>query len=255
MGKRQTKTETSREQFRVGFQVTDTNLEAGTFRGLASVFGSPVDAWVPTIVDKGAFTKTLAADGKNVKILWQHSPDCPIGIPLSMQETDLGLEVTGKISMTEQGKDALTLLRDGVIDGLSIGFDPIVYESVKQPDGSEMRHLKEVKLWEFSVVTFPADSNARISAVHERAALETDEARDEAFAAVLVSLSPAIETHQGKVLSTKNAALVTDAIAALQKLLEAATPADDEKAHRAAVATTLALCDADLALGSAIHSH
>jgi len=57
---------------------------------------------------------------------------------------------------------------------------------------------------------------------------------------------------------------VTDAIAALQKLLEAAMPPTEEdsakapaadESHRAVVAMTLALCDADLALGSAIHSH
>jgi len=263
--RRQNKSEQSqtREQFRARFQVTDTNLETGSFRGFASVFGSPVDAWMPTIVDKGAFAKTLQADAQRVKILWQHDSACPIGIPVSMQETDLGLEVVGKISMTDQGREALTLMRDGVVDGLSIGFDPVVYDSVKQADGSEVRHLKEVKLWEFSVVTFPADSNARISAVHSKEEQSIDP-EERLASAVVDELLPAIEKHEGKVLSKKNATIVTDAIAALQKLLEAAMPPTEEdsakapaadESHRAVVAMTLALCDADLALGSAIHSH
>ena len=87
---------------------------------------------------------------------------------------------------------------------------------------------------------------------------------DKPVSAVVDELLPAIEKHEGKVLSKKNATIVTDAIAALQKLLEAAMPPTEEdsakapaadESHRAVVAMTLALCDADLALGSAIHSH
>ena len=119
---------TAQERIGLKFALTDTNLDQGTFKGMASVFGSMVDSWMPTIIEPGAFTKTLQEQGKRVKILWQHNMWDPIGIPTLLQETDLGLQIEGKVSQTEHGKDCLTLMRDGVVDELSIGFDPIKWE-------------------------------------------------------------------------------------------------------------------------------
>ena len=141
------------------------------------MFGSEVDTWPRTIVDPGAFTKTLAEANGRVKVLWQHDPWCPIGKPTEMREDNKGLYIVGKISDTQAGKDALTLLRDGVVDEMSIGFDPIRWEMVPDPamqtpagmapsmDGM-VRHLKEVRLWEVSLVTFAADPMAQVYAVH-----------------------------------------------------------------------------------------
>ncbi len=153
------------EVFRASFRQGSSDLASGIFSGIASVFGSPVETWTPTVVDRGAFTKTLATDAKRVKILYQHDPNEPIGKPIEMRETDRGLEVVGKISMTTRGQQVLTLMRDGVLDELSIGFDPVVAEDVQQVDGSMVRHLKEVRLWEFSPVTFAADPHARITSL------------------------------------------------------------------------------------------
>lgn len=149
----------------VPFSRSALNLEQGTFRGVASVFGSPVEAYVPTIVDRGAFTKTLENDASRVVILWQHDSFEPIGKPIDMRETDVGLEVTARISKTRRGIEALTLLQDGTIDELSIGFDPVESVDVQQADGSKVRHLKEVRLWEISLVTFAADPLARVTSV------------------------------------------------------------------------------------------
>ena len=164
-----------REAFRAKFTLTDTNLEQGTFAGYASVFGSEVDTWPRTVVDPGAFTKTLAEGAGRVKVLWQHDPWCPIGKPIEMREDNKGLYVVGKISDTQAGRDALTLLRDGVVEEMSIGFDPIRWEMVQDPEAppamqgsldAQVRHLKEVRLWEFSLVTFAADPMAQVYAVH-----------------------------------------------------------------------------------------
>ncbi len=150
------------ECYRASWGQNAVDLETGTFRGVASVFGSVVDAFPPTIVEPGAFTRTLQNDASRVRILYQHQVDEPIGRPLSMTETDLGLEVVGKISMTEKGKECLQLMSDGVLNELSIGFDPVRWWN----DGDGVRHLTEVRLWEFSPVTFAADRNARVTEVH-----------------------------------------------------------------------------------------
>ena len=57
-------------------------------------------------------------------------------------------------------------VRDGVIDELSIGFDPIKWEMEQKDANEQVRHIKELRLWEISAVTFAADPMAKIHTVH-----------------------------------------------------------------------------------------
>lgn len=223
------------ERLSAAFQITDSSLETGQFEGIASVFGSLVYGWVPTIVHPGAFTKTLQERASRVKVLWQHNPDWPIGKPVLLEETAQGLRVRAQISKTALGNDAMTLIRDGVVDELSIGFDPIKFD-FDQQEGQEVRHLRELKLWEFSPVTFAADPMARITEANRAAMTLTDPPTDhlvpefqeagipDEFSHLTGFFTWLRETHEGKVLSSKNKTLVQDAIAALQVLLTAAEP-------------------------------
>lgn len=233
---------TAMERLSARFQITDSNLESGQFEGMASVFGSLVEGCMyPTIIHPGAFLKTLQERASRVKVLWQHNPDWPIGKPVLLQETEVGLKVRAQISKTALGTDAMTLIRDGVVDELSIGFDPIKFD-FETKEGTELRHLRELRLWEFSPVTFAADPMARITEAN-RAAMRlaeppTDplvpEFQEAGIPDELTRLTTFYtwlhETHEGKVLSKKNKTLVQDAIAALQALLTAAEPpaSDDE---------------------------
>lgn len=148
------------------------DLPENSFRGLGVTFGGRIDSWVPTFMEKGAFTKTLQEAGKRVKILWQHDDRAPIGVPTHMCELDAGLCLEAKISLTAQGKDALQLIRDKVVDGLSIGFDAIKEEIIHLPSGGVERHIKEVKLYEISPVTWGADEKARITEVNSLGKLD-----------------------------------------------------------------------------------
>lgn len=214
------------EQTWLKFALADANLEEGSFKGTASVFGSMVQSWMPTVIEPGAFTKTLKENASRVKLLWQHDPSEPIGLPTALQETRQGLEVSGKISKTTRGADCLTLMRDGVIDELSIGFDPIKWEMEDKGNGDVVRHIKEVRLWEISAVTFAADPMAKIQSVHSLVNIQSalGFSIDELAAAIL-------ETHEGKVLSAKNKKLLQDCMAALQALMAAAEPPDDTPAQ------------------------
>lgn len=162
----------SSEQFSAEFHVSREvpGLAPNEFEGMASVFNAPVQSWMPTVVEPGAFKKTLQERASKVKILWQHDPAEPIGLPTVLEETASGLRLRARVSDTDTGRKALTLIRDGVIDSLSIGFDPIISETVQHDDGTTWRHLKEVRLYEVSAVTFPADAMATITAVHSQAA-------------------------------------------------------------------------------------
>ncbi len=134
----------------------------GTIEGYASVFGV-VDAW-DDIIAAGAFAATIAdhkAAGTMPAMLWQHDSDDPIGVWSEMAEDAKGLRVKGKLCLeTSCGKEAYALAKVGAINGLSVGFVTKAYEYDTETD---VRTLTEVDLWEVSLVTFPANSKARIT--------------------------------------------------------------------------------------------
>ena len=140
------------------FKMDAYNEEEGIFSGYASIF-SNVDSG-GDIVEPGAFTKTLAEGWERVKILALHNDNwLPIGRPVELREDAEGLYISAKISDTSMGRDIKILLKDGVLTELSIGYDPVVYDY----DDAGLRHLREVKLWEVSVVTWAMNPEATIN--------------------------------------------------------------------------------------------
>jgi HK97 family phage prohead protease len=182
----------TQETFQLPFTIHGADTTRGTFTGFASVFGVLIDTYPPTIIERGAFAKTLRENRDRVKILWQHFRDTPIGKPLRLTETAEGLEIVGRISATAQGKDAMTLLRDGVVDELSIGFDAIKWSMDHPTRASDepLRRITELRLWEVSLVTWGANPAAKIVSVHRaRRGLRADVQRkmaelDAAFGAL-----------------------------------------------------------------------
>lgn len=135
-----------------------------TVSGYAAVFGN-VD-WDKDIIHPGAFAKTLAERGEKVRVLFQHDPNRPLGPLLEAREDNHGLFVRFRISPTSYGEDALTLLREKALDGMSIAYDVLndyVERSNSPSNGKEaVRHLTEMRLWEVSLVTFPANERATV---------------------------------------------------------------------------------------------
>ncbi len=111
------------------------------------------------MVQRGAFTNSLESRGLDgIKMLWQHDPTKPIGFWTSIVEDAQGLRVEGKIlSEIAQGREAIALLKAGVVTGLSIGYRTLKSGNNK----SSGRILKSVDLWEISIVTFPMLDGAR----------------------------------------------------------------------------------------------
>lgn len=133
--------------------------DARTIEGFASVFNN-IDSY-NDIVLPGAFAKTLKR-GKTIPMLWQHSPDQVIGKWDQLEERDRGLYVKGTIIDTTTGSDAYKLAKAGAVSGMSIGYSAEKFE-IDQDKGT--RKLVEVKLWEVSLVTFPANEKAKITNV------------------------------------------------------------------------------------------
>jgi hypothetical protein len=131
--------------------------QEGEFTGIASTYGGEPDQQ-NDIVDVGAFTRTLQSS-KERPLLYQHRD--PID-KVTLADSATGLLVTGKLLLAVQAaKDAYALLQAGIVKGLSIGFETLQATH----DEKGVRHLKEVKLWEVSLVTFAANQNAMVTAV------------------------------------------------------------------------------------------
>lgn len=140
--------------------------EDGTFEGYGSVF-NVIDSY-RDIVLPGAFENSLKDHEKNKTapaLLWQHRSDEPIGVWTSISEDDHGLKMTGQLALgTQRGKEAYELLRMGAVKGLSIGFR-IPKGGEEYDEEHNVWNLKEVELWETSVVTFPANQAAQVTEV------------------------------------------------------------------------------------------
>lgn len=139
--------------------------ETGEFEGYGSVFG--VKDHHSDIVVKGAFQASLdkwKEKGKFPALLWQHKMDEPIGIYTEMREDDVGLYVKGRLLIDDDvlAKRAHAHMKANSLGGLSIGYMDVDWDYDSTKDAFI---LKEVDLWEVSLVTFPANEEAKISNV------------------------------------------------------------------------------------------
>jgi len=143
------------------FEVKDA--QDGIISGLGAVFDTVDDGG--DLIVKGAFDRSLASS-RRVKMLWQHDPNQVIGVWDSISVDDKGLKVKGHIiPEVVKGAEALALLKAGAVDGLSIGYKTADFEIVSEK--SRHRRLKEINLFEISVVTFPMNSEALVTDVKQ----------------------------------------------------------------------------------------
>lgn len=159
-------------------------LGENQFAGYGSTFLG-VDSY-GHIIAPGAFKGTLEFFKAEGMILWQHRDSVPIGKPLDAYEDSHGLFIKGQVSDTQQGRDCMTLMRDKVVRKMSIGYRTEGYEALSKERGievlgseeayetalrglpwyiDELILLTQIKLYEVSPVTFPANTEADITQV------------------------------------------------------------------------------------------
>jgi hypothetical protein len=139
--------------------------EKGEFEGYGSIFGNK-DSY-DDIVVAGAFKASLdrwQEKGRLPALLWQHNMQEPIGVYTEMREDDVGLYVKGQLLIDDDplAKRAHAHMKAGSLSGMSIGY---VLNDWDYDREKEAWLLKEIDLWEVSLVTFPANDEARISNV------------------------------------------------------------------------------------------
>jgi HK97 family phage prohead protease len=198
--------------------------ENGLFEGYASVFGN-IDQG-RDIVAAGAFKKSI--DNKaasNIKMLWQHQQDKPIGVWSSFSEDSNGLYVKGNLALgTTLGKDTYELMKLGAVDGMSIGF-----YSLDEDYDQGIRTIKTADLREVSIVTFPMNESATVTTV--KSLLDfTQEDLESALMNYGVSLCDAksiiksgLQCTINGAKSTKNSLYLSDVIKSWQDIRQSTT--------------------------------
>jgi uncharacterized protein len=150
----------------LSFEVKQDDIkEDGTFSGYGSISDKNPDSY-SDLIAKGAFKKTLLSGGRNgfsIPLLFNHDPSKIAGVWLSLAEDEKGLWVEGKLAIKNTlGKDLYELMLIGAKLGMSIGYDVVDSENDKK---NNVRVIKELNLWEVSLVVFPAKTSAFVTNV------------------------------------------------------------------------------------------
>jgi uncharacterized protein len=195
----------------------------GVFSGKASVYGV-VDSY-NDVVMPGAFAKSLAESGNVVPVLNQHNTSDPIGLATLADSPDALLVQQGVLELgLQSARDAYLRAQKGLVTGISIGYD-----TIREEYKGSIRQLTEIKLWEVSLVTFPANAYARVTSVKDALAARLD----------LDFVSFAIgEVKAGRMLSAANLskmksamAAMQSAVASMQEIVDAAEPKEELSAE------------------------
>lgn len=136
--------------------------------GYFAVFNSNYEIFsdVTESIAPGAFTNTLGGD---IKALCDHDTRLVLGRnkagTLELREDSHGL--WGRIDINPNDTDAVNLyerVKRGDVDQCSFGFEIVSEETEFRDDGSVHFTIREVRLYEVSVVTFPAYAETSVSA-------------------------------------------------------------------------------------------
>lgn len=136
----------------------------GTFEGYASVFNNKDLG--NDVIKQGAFSESIKGKKpRQIKLLYQHKTDEPIGVIDSLVEDTRGLKIKGRLAMgTQKGKEVFELMKMGALDSMSIGYR-LSPDDYKYSDKLKKRTITNLDLMEISMVTFPMNPKAKITKV------------------------------------------------------------------------------------------
>lgn len=140
-------------------------LENREFEGYGSIFGN-VDLGGDVVL-RGAFAESLAEHketGHLPPMFWMHDPSQVPGKWLEMEEDDRGLYVRGELVKTQLGDEMRTLLTKQAVRGLSIGYRVRDFDY----DNDGIRLLKNIELWETSIVSLAMNPLAEVEGAKSR---------------------------------------------------------------------------------------
>jgi len=220
-----------------------------------------VDSWW-SAMKPGAFRKTIKERGDRIPVLWNHNDNVPIGRVTEIKEDKRGLFFKADfVEKTQYGAETLELLRAGVPLGISFGFetlksrqgtddDPIEFTNelpyvrdARKIAKTDIQVKEEIRLWEVSPVTFPANEQATYTDI-----------RNQGDIALIHRLTR--ELREGRELADGELQAIADLTAEIDKRAQPepgpTTPLTDTRSRQRTVEVTLALAQSRGWLGAQV---
>lgn len=143
----------------------------GTVKGYASTFDRDPDAY-GDVIAPGAFAKSLerwAAIGKPIPLLYGHNTDDPeynIGKVTEAHEDERGLYIEAEFDADNpKAQYVRKLAQEGRLYQFSFAYDVLDWSPVELEDGRKANELREIDLFEVSLVQIPANQHAEVTEV------------------------------------------------------------------------------------------
>lgn len=151
-----------------GVEIRKADDGKSTIAGYAVVFeklSQPIAGLFREKVRAGAFTDALKKN--NIRALWNHNSDLVLGSTkagtLRLSEDEKGLRFEVDAPDTTAGRDALTTIARGDVDGMSFGFNVRKQEWDESDPKNVVRTLVDVDLREISPTPFPAYLSTKVA--------------------------------------------------------------------------------------------
>ena len=148
--------------------------DGGIVKGYASTFDRDPDAY-GDVVAPGAFAKSLErwkalnAEGKFIPLLWGHDTEDPksnIGRVVDAVEDERGLLITAEFDAdNEKAQYVRKLVQEGRVYQFSFAFEIREQGTIELEDGRKANELRDLELFEVSLVQIPANQHATVEEV------------------------------------------------------------------------------------------
>lgn len=152
-----------KKSFDLIYEATEDVADGGEVIAYASTFDRIPDSY-GDVVARGAFAKTLAdwqASGNPIPLLFGHRTDDPrmnIGAVVEATEDERGLRVRARFDEDNDiAQYTRKLVKEGRLTKLSFAYDTLDAAPVVLADGTRANELRELKLYEVSLVPIPAN--------------------------------------------------------------------------------------------------
>lgn len=153
------------------FKLADDGHDGGSITAYASTFDRDPDCY-GDVVAKGAFANSLKAweeSGNPIPLLFGHRTDDPamnIGAVTKAEEDERGLRIEADFDPdSETAQYCRKLVKEGRLAKLSFAFEVLDECMVELEDGRKANELRELNIFEVSLVPIPANQHATVEGV------------------------------------------------------------------------------------------
>ncbi|WP_171333676.1 HK97 family phage prohead protease [Enterococcus cecorum] len=150
---------------------TDDGKEEVVLGGYASVFNERTTLWegFDEVIAPGAFSRALS-ENQDIRCLFNHNWENILGRTkagtLILEEDERGLKFEVKLPDTTVARDLAKSIERGDVNQCSFGFIPT--EEIDYKSDPVLRTIKEVDLYEVSIVTIPQYESTEVSLVRSK---------------------------------------------------------------------------------------